>query len=124
MGKVNVTNVIWMGDDILRTGEHVHIPVPGDKEKIAKTGTKWTKAMRNIKIDLIVLKSEVNRHIADSVIRFVLGGIGSHWRQIVKVKEFSDLTNETYFLLQYSVRDERKISEDKVNLNERRRWFI
>jgi len=29
-----------MGDDILRTGKHVDIPVPGDKEKIARTGTK------------------------------------------------------------------------------------
>ena len=32
------------------------------------------------------MKALVNRHIADSVIRFVEGGIGSHWRQIVKVK--------------------------------------
>ena len=29
-----------MGGDILRTGEHVDIPVLGDKEKVTKNGTK------------------------------------------------------------------------------------
>jgi hypothetical protein len=32
--------VIRMGDDILQTSKHIDIAVPGDKEKIAKNGTK------------------------------------------------------------------------------------
>ena len=62
----------------MRTGEHVDIPVPADKQKITKNGTKRTKARHSIKIDIINMKALVNRHIADSVIRFVEGGIGSH----------------------------------------------
>ena len=58
----------------MRTGEHVDITLPGDKEKIAKTGTKRTKARHNIKIHIINLKSERNRYVTDSVIRFVVGG--------------------------------------------------
>ena len=41
MGNANVKKkVIRMRDDILGTGEHIDVPVPGDKEKITKNDTK------------------------------------------------------------------------------------